>query len=464
MTHLWAEHRVFAAGDGAILFGVDHASLFSIDAATREVVQRLGRQPSLDLNEAIPQDREILDGLRDARILLTEDEAKRPAPELPRPQGIPMATMVLEVAQDCNLRCTYCYAEGGGYGGERRLLSPQMARKAVRLLIREAGDLEVVTLVLFGGEPLLNMPAVEAAVEEAEFRGQEAGKKIQMSLTTNGTLLNPDIVSFLHQHHVAVSVSLDGPPDLHDANRPDASGQGSYARILPNLKGLLLNSPAPVAARVTLTPDQWGRIEEVFDHLYGLGFHEVGIAPASPISEDLLPSPAQEEILLEGFAAMARRFNEEAAKGRILPFSNILDLLGRLHLGQTKSVACGAGFGYLAVDAEGNFFPCHRLAGEESFQVGDLDTGADMQKIESSLAILTAGKEQMCSDCWARTLCTGGCHYENHLRESKLGLPPGSSCYFIRSWLQLGIELYAELRSTGADLLLERLESGPPVN
>ncbi len=458
MNHLWADHRVFAVGDSAILFGVDHASLFSIDAETREVIQRLGTQQSLNLNETVQQDREILAALRDARILLTEEEAKRPAPELPHPQGIPLVTMVLEVAQDCNLRCTYCYAEGGAYGGDRRLLTPQMARKAVRLLIQEAGDRELVTLVLFGGEPLLNMPAIEAAVEEAELRGQETGKRVQMSLTTNGTLLNPKIISFLQQNRVAVSVSLDGPPDLHDANRPDAAGQGSYARILPNLKRLLKNSPAPVAARVTLTPDQWGRIEEVLDHLSGLGFHEVGIAPASPITNELLPSLVQEEILLKGFAAMTHRFKEEAVKGRILPFSNILDLLGRLHLGQTKSVACGAGFGYLAVDAEGNFFPCHRLAGEEMFQVGDLDTGADMQKIESSLAILTAGKEQMCSDCWARTLCTGGCHYENHLRESKLGLPPGSSCYFIRSWLQLGIELYAELRSTGADSLLERLE------
>jgi uncharacterized protein len=155
---------------------------------------------------------------------------------------------------------------------------------------------------------------------------------------------------------------------------------------------------------------------------------------------------------------MARRFKQEADQGRILSFSNILDLLGRLHLGQTKSIACGAGFGYLAVDAEGKFFPCHRLAGEKEFEVGDLESGADNARIAASLARLTAGKQQMCSSCWARTLCTGGCHYENHLRENKLGLPPGSSCYFIRSWLQLGIELYAELRRTGADPLLARLE------
>lgn len=458
MNHLWADHRVFDAGDGAILFGVDHASLFFVDAETRELLHRLGSRSSLDLNEAIQQDREILTGLREARFLLPEGVAERPSPELPHPQGIPMATMVLEVAQDCNLRCTYCYAEGGAYGGERRLLTPQMARKAVRLLIREAGDREAVTLVFFGGEPLLNMPAVEAAVNEAALRSKETGKRVQMSLTTNGTLLKPEIIDFLQRHRVSVSISLDGPSDLHDANRPDVTGQGSYAKIVPKLQGLLKNSTAPVAARVTLTPDQWTRIEEVYDHLMGLGFHEVGISPASPITADLLPNLAQEEELLKGFTVMTRRFKDEAEKGRILPFSNILDLLGRLHMGQTKSVACGAGFGYLAVDADGNFFPCHRLAGEESFRVGNLDSGADVEKIVSSLATLTDGKAEMCSDCWARTLCTGGCHYENYLRENKLGLPQGGSCHFIRSWLQLGIELYADLRKTGADRLLAQLE------
>lgn len=458
MNHLWAEHRVFNVGDGAVLFGVEHASLFFIDEQTREVVQRLGSQPSLVVDGLTRQDQEILDELRAARFLLPEGVARRAAHKLPHPEDVPLGTMVLEVAQDCNLRCTYCYAEGGAYGGTPRLLTPQTARKAARLLVQEAGDREAVTLVLFGGEPLLNMPAVEAAVEEVVLRSKEAGKKVQISLTTNGTLLKAETIAFLHRWKVSVAVSLDGPPDLHDTNRPDVNGQGSYAKILPHLQGLLQNSPSPVAARVTLTPDQWDRIEEVYDHLMSLGFHEVGISPASPISTELLPSLAQEEVLLQGFGAMARRFKKEAEEGRILPFSNILDLLGRLHLGQTKSVACGAGFGYLAVDAAGNFFPCHRLAGEESFRVGTLDGGADVEKIESSLAILTEGKAEMCSDCWAKTLCTGGCHYENYLRESKLGLPPGTSCHFIRSWLQLGIELYAELRRTGADRLLARLE------
>lgn len=458
MTYQWAEHRIFAAGEGAILLGVDEASLFFIDGPTREVLQRWEGESSLDLGQVPATDREILDGLRKARLLVPYGSGRRPMQGLPDPQEIPLRTLVLEVAQDCNLRCRYCYAEGGAYGGPSRLLAPDTARKAVRLLVRQADDRQPATLVLFGGEPLLNMAALRAAVEEAATRGAEAGKKIQISLTTNGTLLEPDIVDFLKRNRVMVAISLDGPPDLHDANRPDAAGRGSYARILPRVARLLQETPVPVAARVTLTPDQWGRIEEVFDHLTGLGFHEVGIAPASPISPELLPTAAQEETLLASFTAMARRFQQEAAAGRVLPFSNILDLLGRLHRGQTKSIACGAGFGYLAVDADGAFFPCHRLAGESAFRVGHLESGVDGEKIRSSLAALTDSREELCTGCWARALCAGGCHYENHLREHKLGLPPGGSCSFIRSWLQLGIELYAELHRKGFERLLQQLE------
>ncbi len=453
----WIDHQLFAVKDGAVLFGVDQGSLFFIDELTRDALSRWNIRPTLELDDVPMADREILEGLRDARFLAPSGARHR----LETPEfdiaAIPLSTMVLEVAQDCNLACSYCYAQGGSYGRAVRLLEPETARQAVRKLVDDSGDKETVTLVIFGGEPLLNMAAVTAAVEEAHNLSREKGKRVFVSLTTNGTLLNPDIIEFLHQKRIAVAVSLDGPADLHDANRPDLNGYGSYTTITGNLTGLLQGATAAVAARVTLTPEQWPRIEEVFFHLLELGFHEVGIAPVSPVRRELLPNAEQEEALLQGFSALSRIFLKAAQANRLLPFTNLIDLLARLHLGQTKSVSCGAGYGYLAVDTEGGFYVCHRLVGDESFRVGTLDEGADPAEIRRALDSLTCGKQEMCSSCWARTLCSGGCHYENHLRENQLGLAPGGSCDFIRRWFQLGIEVYAELRRSGADEFLQRL-------
>lgn len=454
----WTDLQVFDVQGGAILFGVDQGSLFFIDGQAKDVLMRWSKETALELDDVPQGDREIIDDLRDARFLAPFGARHRLQAFDGDIASIPLTTMVLEVAQDCNLACTYCYAEGGSYGRPVRLLEPATARQAVRKLVDDSHDKETVTLVIFGGEPLLNMPAVRAAVEEAQTLSREKGKRVFVSLTTNGTLLTPEIIEFVHRNRIAVALSLDGPADLHDSNRPDRDGYGSYTAITANLTGLLQGASAAVAARVTLKPDQWQRIEEVFFHLLQLGVHEVGIAPVSPVRRDLLPDAAQEEALLQGFAALARTFLTAAQQNRLLPFTNLIDLLARLHLGQTKSVSCGAGYGYLAVDTEGGMYVCHRLVGEESFRVGTLDDGADPVEIRRALDSVTCGRQEMCRGCWARTLCSGGCHYENHLRENLLGLAPGGSCDFTRRWFQLGIEVYAELRRSGADEFLQRLE------
>ncbi len=445
----WADHRVFESSGEPFLFAVEDASLFSLSREAQQTLSRWRSCRSIDLDNVPQPDLEVLEGLRDVRVLRPTFRQEVPAPQ-PEPGIVPLSTLVLEVAQDCNLRCTYCYAEGGTYGAVPCLLAPETARRAVRYLVDHSGDREHLTLIFFGGEPLMNMPAVRAATDEALSCAHKTGKQIHFSLTTNGTLLDRELVHFLHKHRISVAVSLDGPRHIHDRNRPDAQGNGTYAEIVSRLEMLLEHAPVPVAARVTLAPDQWHSVVEVFDHLTGLGLHEVGIAPVSPVSKALLPSAADEAALLSGFDELARRFVAHARKGRVMPFSNMLDLLARLHLGQTKTVSCGAGFGYMAVDAKGRLFPCHRLAGEADFCVGDIGSGIDSNRINSCLDSLNSDRRENCSKCWARTLCAGGCHYENHLRENHLGLPRGSSCRFIRSWLDLGMRTYAELRTDGA--------------
>ena len=456
-AHSWADHRLFEGPAGVVLYGVEDISLFSLDEEARRVLARWRTREPLVLESAPEPDRSVLEAFRRARILVPASERRRARARRPEPGEVPLSTLVLEVAQSCNLRCAYCYAGGGTYGGPARLLSPDRARQAARYLIGASGDLEEVTLVLFGGEPLMNLPAVRAAVEEAEAGAAGAGKRVRFSLTTNGTLLTPEAVAFLQGHRVSVSVSLDGPPDIHDANRPGADGVGSYRRALAGLARLLEAPPAPVAARVTLVPGQWGRVPEVFDHLVSLGVHEVGIAPASPVTPELLPEPEQEDALLAGFAELAERFRARAREGEVLPFSNLLDLLARIHVGAVRGAPCGAGLGYLASDTEGRLFLCHRLVGEESFRVGDLGRGVDPHRVRGCLDALEAPRRDACGGCWVRSLCRGGCHYDNHLRENVLGLAPGGSCGFIRRWLQMGVEVYGGLRREGADGLLARL-------
>jgi uncharacterized protein len=445
----WADHRVFTSSGEPFIFAVEDASLFALSAEAHDTLRRWRMSEIIELDQVPLPDLEVLEGLRDARLLLPA-AGQKPAKPQPQPGCAALSTLVLEVAQDCNLRCTYCYAEGGTYGASPCLLSPATACQAVRHLLDRSGDLKNVTLIFFGGEPLMNMPAVRAATREAISYGAQKGKKVHFSLTTNGTLLDRETVSFLHENRVAVAISMDGPRHVHDRNRPDACGGGTYDQIVARLGMLLEDSPVPVAARVTLAPDQWHEAVEVFDHLVGLGFHEVGIAPVSPVTRELMPTFAEESALLDGFAQLAGRFVAAAREGRVLPFSNILDLLGRLHLGQTKPISCGAGFGYMAVDAKGSLFPCHRLSGEADFRIGNLAGGVDHGRVAACMAALNSDREESCAKCWARTLCAGGCHYENHLRENRLGLPRGTSCRFIRSWLDLGMKTYAELRTDGA--------------
>jgi uncharacterized protein len=459
-AYAWADHRLFERpdGSGALLFGAEQASLFSVEEETRRVLSRWRSRDAVVLEDAAPAEREVLEALRDARLLVPARGRSPCALPARDTATVPLATLVLEVAQACNLRCAYCYAGGGSYGGPVRLLDPDKARRAARHLVEASGEREAVTLVLFGGEPLLNLPAMRAAVEEVEAAAARAGKKAHVSLTTNGTCLTPDALAFLREHRVSVSLSIDGPPDVHDENRRYASGSGTYRDVVEGLTRLRAHTGRAPAARVTLTPAQWSRVPEVFDHLVGLGCCEVGIAPASPVRAELLPTKEQEEALLQGFSALARRFVDEARQGRVLRFSNMIDLVAKLHQGQTRELPCGAGLGYVALDADGKFFLCHRLAGEEAFCLGDLDGGVDQVRARRCLSELAAPRRDSCASCWARSLCAGGCHYENHLRENRLGLPAGTSCDFILRWLELGIQVYASLRRAPKDVFafLER--------
>ena len=373
---------------------------------------------------------------------------RRPASAPIDPAAIPLGTLVLEAAQACNLRCTYCYAGGGAYGGAARVMPPELARRAARFLVESSGDRDRVTLVLFGGEPLLNLAALKAAVLEGEAAARACGKTFVVALTTNGTRFTPEVLDFLGAHPISVSVSIDGPPDVHDANRryPGASGGGTYADIVAGLKRLRAHLPRPPAARVTLTPDQWGRVPEVFDHLHGLGFLEVGIAPASPVTADFLPTPEQDEALFAGFTELAQRFAGEAGQGRVLPFSNLLDLLGRLHLGQVKEAHRAAPGSATSRSTPRAVFSCatgwpawsgsaSAISMPESITPGSRRASPPRRRRGRRRATRAGRAASAPAAVTTKTTCA----------RTISGRPPAGRATFIRRWLELGIRVYADL-------------------
>ena len=273
--------------------------------------------------------------LVDVRALGYEQQPiEQPIKMLPM-MPFPLNTMVLNVTNQCNLACTYCYEYGEDkivdteHGKQSKFMTEQTARDSVEFLLKESGASQTAHLTFFGGETLLNFPVLQATIAYARRRAAELGKTIDFSLTTNATLLRPEIIEFLAENNVGVTISIDGPRDLQNKFRVFHTGAGSYDIVAPKIKALLQRHRSrPIGARVTLTSDTLD-ITRIYRHLTEeLGFWEVGFAPVTTapgrryaISDDGF------DRMLEQFRALAREFLEYAVAGRHHGFSNVRDTL-----------------------------------------------------------------------------------------------------------------------------------------
>jgi uncharacterized protein len=318
----------------------------------------------------------------------------------------------LAVAQKCNLGCTYCYAQQGEFGGPAKNMSQAEADRAVDLLVLGARPGARLNLAFLGGEPLVNRPVVQAATRRA---------------------------SDFEAHGFAVTVSLDGPRDAHDALRPYRSGSGSFDVIMRRLAPLLARQRRmQVSARVTVTPANLG-LRRTLDDFVAAGFHSVGFAPmlASPGGQGEMQAGDLEAMLGE-LIDCGREYEHRVLAGERYPFANLDNALRELHRGTHRPYPCGAGAGYLGVSADGEIAACHRFVGDEEGAMGSLASGIDRGRQAQWLASRHVHVQEPCRSCWARYLCGGGCHHEVIRR----GRP---ACDYIRGWLHYCIEAYLRL-------------------
>ena len=463
------EFHLFQAAGQDFLYLVPSAAIFALDQPSAAVLNVLGNASRSDddivaalagrFDEVAA--RAAIRELVEVRAIGYE---QRPDPVLPKMlpmAAFPLNTMVLNVTNQCNLACTYCYEYGEDkivdteHGKQSKFMSEATARESVEFLLKESGPSRIAHLTFFGGETLLNFPVLQATIAYARQRAAEVGKTIDFSLTTNATLLKPEIIEFLAENQVGVTISIDGPQELQNRFRVFHNGAGSYEVVAPKIKELLKRHRSrPIGARVTLTSDTLD-ITRIYRHLTEeMGFWEVGFAPVttSPQQQYAIGEHGFDKMLGQ-FRALAHEFLENVAANKHHGFSNVKDTLEEIHKGVSKAYPCGAGLGLLGVSTDGDVALCHRFAGSDAHKFGTVRDGIDREAQRAFLEDHHVADKTDCQKCWARPLCSGGCYHEAHVRYGTTTRPNLHYCEWIRGWTDTCLQIYGELSERNPDFL-----------
>jgi uncharacterized protein len=460
------EYHAFSADGARHLYLVPSAAVFRLDDTSAAVLDTLG-DDALAPQAVVERLRsrfeesaihETVFELLSARALQPVQAPVAPAPvDVPR-RRIPLTTLVLNVTSKCNLSCKYCYE----YGEDRvvepatkpRFMSEETARESVDFMFREAGDSPKVHLTFFGGETLLNFKVLRYALGYAQERAQATGKSVDASLTTNATLLREEIIDWIVENDVGVTVSMDGAREQQDALRVFGNGMGSYDTIVPRVRQLIGRHRRPVGARVTLTKGNLN-VLEIYQHLkHEIGFWEVGFAPVTTSwQRDYAIQDDGFDFMLAQFQALAQDYLETSLGGRHHGFSNVRDTVEEIHRGVAKAYPCGAGIGLLGVATDGDVGLCHRFAGSDRHKLGTVKEGVDRSLQDDYMARHHIANKTDCATCWARSLCAGGCYHEAQTRYGSTERPNLHYCNWIRSWSATCLEVYATLAARRPEFL-----------
>ncbi|MBV9746511.1 MAG: quinohemoprotein amine dehydrogenase maturation protein [Acidobacteriia bacterium] len=450
-------HRFQAAG-ADFLYLVPAGAIFAMDAAVSKLLECLktGETSHARLIDDLiakgqtrEEAEELVAEMYHAHVILADDSAPEPPQGLP--DVFPIQTLVMNLTNQCNLSCQYCYEFGADKlatpEGKPKFMDVETAKTSVDFLLSQSGDRRSVHITFFGGETLMNFPLLKQVVAYANERAGEQNRHIDFSLTTNATLLTPAIIEFLSANRIGVTVSMDGPKEMHDHLRVFSNGRGSYDVIEPKVRALIRNHRTrPITARVTLTSGV-SDVIRIFRHLkQDLGFHEVGFAPVTTSPSQLYAIGARGmDDVLEQFHTLADEYLEYALRGEPHGFSNVSDTLAELCQGVNKSHPCGAGLGLLGVGPSGDIAPCHRFVDSDTHALGHISSGIDQAKQADFLRRGHIDSKYDCHTCWARPLCAGGCHHEAYVRYGDTGHPNLHYCDWIRQWTHRCLEIYGAI-------------------
>ena len=403
------------------------------------VVEALPQYAADDVREAYGE----LYELKKAGQLFAEDDYIDVSRYIP--VGAPVKALCLHVAHNCNLRCKYCFASTGDFGQGRKIMPPEVAKKAIDFVIARSGKRRNIEVDFFGGEPLMAWDTVTQTVDYARSIEEQHGKKFRFTITTNGLLLDEDKRRYINENMDNCVLSLDGRKCINDEMRPTAGGCGSYDVIVPKFKKLVSqrSKDKDYYVRGTFTSKNLDFTNDVLA-IADEGFDQLSVEPVTSepgtgydISEKDLPRIGEEYEKLVDIMQQRRK------EGKSFNFFHFMVDLQQGPCVIKRLRGCGAGYEYVAVTPDGEIYPCHQFVGHPEFLLGTLDNGKFDMDISNHFSGLNVCTRPKCKDCWAKFYCSGGCAAANFNMNGDIETPYEMGCELQKKRLECAIYLKA---------------------
>lgn len=397
-------HDVDEVAYDAIAMFQDHTP----EEITEALLEKYADKPDVT-REEISDLLEDIQYLKDSEKLFTKDMYEGVSFNMKNRKS-DIKALCLHVSHTCNLNCEYCFAAQGKYHGQSALMSFEVGKRALDFLIENSGTRRNLEVDFFGGEPLMNFQVVKDLVAYARSIEEEKGKNFRFTLTTNGVLIDDDVIDFCNKECHNVVLSLDGRKEIHDAKRPTPSGKGSYDMILPKFKKLVESRDGKgYYMRGTFTHANTDFTNDII-HMADLGFTELSMEPV--VCKPTDPYALTEEdlpILLEQYEILAKEMIRRRKAGNGFTFYHYMIDLKAGPCIYKRISGCGSGTEYMAVTPTGELYPCHQFVGDPKYLMGNIWDGVTNTDVRSEFAQCNAYSREECKDCWARLYCSGGC-------------------------------------------------------
>lgn len=356
--------------------------------------------------------------------------------------------LCIHIAHDCNLRCAYCFADEGAFGGTRELMPEEVGKAAIDFVIAHSGNRRNIEIDFFGGEPLMNFDVVKSTVAYARSREQETGKRFRFTITTNGMLLTDDIMEYINENMVNVVLSIDGRKEVNDRVRCRVDGSGSYDKIVPGFQKLAESRGQDnYYVRGTFTRHNLDFAEDVL-HLADLGFKQTSVEPVvAPFDVDYALQYEDIPKIYEQYDVLAKEYIRRRKEGNGFNFFHFMVDLDQGPCVYKRLSGCGSGSEYLAVAPNGDIYPCHQFVGNEDFRMGNVLKQEEpfRRDISETFANCNVYSKPACRDCWAKFYCSGGCPANAWQFNKDLNKPYDLGCELQRKRIECAIAIKAAL-------------------